>query len=138
MLDTQYINNGVNSPAESGLTISTITNEMIPIKYFFFKIPNMKGAFLRGMASGSIRDPDSGSRTFSGTGGATGDNIGSYQADEFASHKHDTTASIDGSVGSPYTFQAYGDTGVNAISVGYSGGSETRPKNIYCIYIIKY
>lgn len=44
-----------------------------------FSLPDCRGMFLRGVASGSGNDPDRASRTASATGGNTGDNVGSKQ-----------------------------------------------------------
>ncbi len=97
-----------------------------------FNLPDYRGRFLRGLDNSSGNDPDVSARI-------KGDpitKIGSYQDDAFAKHNH--TASY-GSVilmnqGAQYgTYIQSGST-----TTGYSGGSETRPKNVYVNYIIKY
>ncbi len=113
-----------------------------------FNLPDLRGLFLRG-----VDDPDGeGGETPAGKdldaslrinikkGGNTGmtkDAVGSLQDDKFKEHKHSFTASVgrkksDGSydrwVGSP---SSSGETGL-------IGGGETRPKNAYVNYIIKY
>ena len=71
-----------------------------------------------------------------------GNSVGSYQADQLASHTHAT----------PYPYPALNNNGYTAhdgsggfpgamsffSSVNATGGTETRPKNVYVNYIIKY
>ena len=103
-----------------------------------FKTPDLRGLFLRGVDNGAGKDPDKDSRTASAQNGNTGDKVGSYQEDAFKSHAHQL----------PYTDfnQAKGDNGDRRGTFDESqshqnslttGGSETRPKNIYVNYIIK-
>jgi len=81
------------------------------------------------------RDPDAGSRGFLYPGGNIKDNIGSYQDDEFRSHNHNFYI---------WTTKRGGDTNFNAVGgnnlqyVSNTGGNETRPKNVYVMFIIKY
>jgi len=116
-----------------------------------FNLPNMQGVFLRGVDNGVGNDPDTASRIAPplSTGGNSGDAVGSYQADQFAAHNH-----IEGSsegVGDPreiygrvYTGGSiWGDNQYSAMNTAHAytssaGGSETRPKNVYVNYIIKY
>lgn len=70
------------------------------------------------------------------TGGAAGNAVGSVQSDMFASHRHNTNKSawsgVGGTIGS-------GNTTAGAdVFTDYVGGNETRPKNAYVNYIIKY
>src|SRR5262249_37439087 len=53
-----------------------------------FNLPDLRGLFVRGWASGVGNDPDRGSRVASRAGGATGDHVGTFQGDVFASHNH--------------------------------------------------
>lgn len=103
-----------------------------------FNIPDLRGAFLRGVDAGAGRDPDAGSRTALAPGGNTGGAVGSYQNDEFKSHIHTV-----GSMGhhwnqccNAHYDNLYGSGG--GFNTGPTGGSETRPKNVYVNYIIKY
>lgn len=102
-----------------------------------FKVPDLRGRFVRGVDSGTGRDPDAADRTVSATGGNTGDNVGSLQGDEFKEHSHNIPfANIAQSQGSDG-----GRRGVYAddypVSTSAVGGKETRPKNIYVNWIIK-
>ena len=109
-----------------------------------FNLPDMRGYFLRGADNAAgYRDPDQDQRTNQAPGGNWGNYVGSYQADMYASHTHSiiNPPNISFYVGAGGTgFQAGGDySGPNYVpSVGASGGNETRPKNVYVNYIIKY
>ncbi len=112
-----------------------------------FRVPDLRGRFLRGVDGGAGRDGDRLART-SESGGASGDSVGSVQADVFASHTHPYN--------DIYFSEAGGDTTVlnNAFGCGNNdhnnsawqlgritsatGGNETRPKNVNVNYIIKY
>lgn len=103
-----------------------------------FHTPDLRGRFLRGRDNAQGRDPDSGARTAMNTGGSVGDNIGSLQVDQFASHLHSA-------VGAPTGNEYEGGSERQAMSafngntnVSSTGGSETRPKNAYVDYFIKY
>jgi hypothetical protein len=106
-----------------------------------FHLPDLRGRFLRGVDGGMGIDPDAGSRTASNNGGNTGDNVGSIQDDEFKSHKH--SSSIDGLslwyFGANWGMNPSGWSMTTApFGINPSGGNETRPKNAYVQYIIKY
>ena len=98
-----------------------------------FNLPDLRGAFLRGVAGSSTRDPDKTTRTAMNTGGNSGNNVGSYQADELESHYH----SIIGNNGINAGGTSHGGTS-GTFNSGATGGNETRPKNAYVFYIIKY
>jgi len=106
-----------------------------------FNIPDFQGLFMRGVSYTDTDnyDADKANRTPKGSGGAN--EVGSYQPDEFAAHNH-TINSMNGTsgIGSgiyPLTGSSLG--GANPQPVSSSGGSgETRPKNVYVNYIIKY
>jgi microcystin-dependent protein len=124
-----------------------------------FNLPDLRGRFLRGVAAGSVNDPDRASRTAANTGGNTGDAVGSVQADGFQSHAHisgmyaldsrfDVYASVGVSAGS-----SYGSTNGSSLSAvtsypitdAASGGiggtprasTESRPKNVNVNYLIR-
>lgn len=103
-----------------------------------FNLPDLRGLFLRGVDGLAGRDPNVTSRTALNTGANTGNNVGSYQADEFKSHNHylyNRTASSGNYVG--YAAGGLG-TDFGGYYSGSTGGSETRPKNAFVYYIIKY
>lgn len=98
-----------------------------------FVLPDFRGVFIRGADNRTVanggRDPD-GIRQ-----------IGSYQEDGFKEHNHNTSVyscpdTYRGAGGnSGAWFYPYG--GGNVTQTDYSGGNETRPKNIALMYIIK-
>ena len=114
-----------------------------------FHLPNLHGQFLRGVSENESQDPDRSKRK--NISGVVGPNIGSYQDDAFQGHKH-TGYSIEG-YGNGNT-RGYDSTneGVHSrpiqdwqTGIGELGAyglpkisSETRPKNVYVNFIIKY
>jgi len=119
-----------------------------------FNLPDLRGLFLRGVngtrtnftqVSTNLVDPDVLLRTSGLAGGNSGNAVGSIQLDVFGSHTHNSQyrhysgAQNGGWIppcgwggGGPYDVidQFYPTTS--------SGGNETRPKNAYVNYIIKY
>lgn len=99
-----------------------------------FNLPDLRGEFIRGFDNGAGNDPDAGGRTSRGdTPATTGDNVGTKQADEFESHTHLEVGAGGSVIGAGASF------GVNTQQTGATGGSnfETRPRNVYMMYIIK-
>jgi hypothetical protein len=106
-----------------------------------FNLPDLRGMFLRGangsQGSTNYWDPDVSSRTNEFAGGNVGNAVGSVQMDQFASHAHTfpsggwmVNPGNPGAAGSGYPSGNY--------PTSSSGGNETRPKNVYVNYIIKY
>lgn len=110
-----------------------------------FNVPDLRGYFLRGQDDGAGRDPDSTDRTNRGDG-TSGDNIGTKQNDEYKSHNHGVLKIVNNSigefinpkisVGTPPAFEKYIESSTPDKNINYSGGEETRPKNIYVRYLI--
>lgn len=100
-----------------------------------FNVPDYRGEFLRGWNHSATTDPDAATRTDRGDG-TTGDAVGTKQADQFKSHTHSTTvtSSADSAGGSGATPAHYAP----GSTTGAAGGNETRPKNIYVLWCIKY
>lgn len=110
-------------------------------------LPDLRGMFLRGdngARSDGRQDPDKNSRTSMKTGGNTGStpiNVGSYQGDAFENHTHTYNTRLTyinrGSSGGQAAVRYQDQT---ATTSGASNGpsSETRPRNAYVHYIIKY
>ena len=124
-----------------------------------FNVPELRGFFLRGVDNGQGVDIDAASRTALIAGGNTGDMVGTYQIDKFKSHNHGISdpghnhsysdsynnADVsdnanDRAIGSPSASSTTRTTSSSGsgISLGAEGGSDTRPKNVYVLYIIKY
>jgi microcystin-dependent protein len=125
-----------------------------------FNLPDLRGRFLRGTDGTAGNDPNKTSRTAMAAGGATANNIGSVQNDQMQSHKH---FSMDPALAPPgkayqnlvpalaaflYEVPGYGNVANGTyvtsppIVDGTNGtpriGLETRPKNAYVNYIIKF
>lgn len=87
-----------------------------------FNIPDLRGEFIRGFDNGRGID--------------SGRNLGSSQDDEFRSHTH--TVKNYGST----PFDAFGGDGASlnrgSKETEFSGGNETRPRNIAMMYCIKF
>lgn len=131
-----------------------------------FKLPDLRGRFLRGTDDGSGIDPDASAR-FALDGGNTGDAVGTYQTDEFFSHNHNGATVNDGahahsirgersgaaSAGGDDIILDLDNNGIVSADFGNStetdgvhshnfttnltGGAETRPENAAVLYIIK-
>lgn len=104
-----------------------------------FDVPDMRGLFVRGWANGESEDPDRASRTNRGDG-TTGDNIGTLQSDTNKSHTHSYNDPVIGShagLKSDSHGTAVEYPTVNGGGTGSEGGTESRPKNIAMMYIIR-
>lgn len=78
-----------------------------------FKVPDLRGVFLRGVDGGRNFDADRNSRVASNPGGNSGDAVGSYQGDAVSGHTH--------------TFSASGTTGAAGDhNHGVNGGAGQR------------
>lgn len=108
-----------------------------------FRVPDLQGLFLRGVDGTANRDPDKASRSAIAPGGNGGMNVGSYQEDQFKSHVHNADPN---NKFMEFRYQAAEYSGWqsagNSVNLRDAtqpaGGSETRPKNAYVNYIIKY
>ncbi len=122
-----------------------------------FRVPELRGMFIRGLDTGATRDVDVLARA-SLNAGLTGANIGSYQADAVQEHNHPIGGCYQGNQQSGYTPRGGmpgvadscfkdGDAtyqatwAVPTIIKGVNGArtsTETRPKNIAMNYIIRF
>ncbi|MCP4134598.1 MAG: hypothetical protein GY754_26730 [bacterium] len=105
-----------------------------------FNVPDLRGIFLRGVDGGVGRDPNAGLRSAMNPGGNTGNAVGSFQLDELMTHSHSTVQMISDHYvdGVDSTTTHSGDHHNQPRPTGSFGGNETRPKNAYVNYIIKY
>jgi hypothetical protein len=105
-----------------------------------FNAPDLRGVVPRGVDGAAGRDPDKASRTAFATGGNAGALVGTYEADMYASHNHSMTFYYDlyeqGQNGAPSN-SGYGP-GNGGYGTNYSGGNETRGKNAYVTYCVKF
>jgi microcystin-dependent protein len=88
-----------------------------------FRIPDLRGEFVRGWDNG--RGVDSGR------------GIGTFQADEIKSHSHPIAESSGGAGNGGINSSFASDQAVN-VSTQAAGGTETRPRNIAALACIKY
>ena len=112
-----------------------------------FRLPDYRGYFLRMTDMGSGNDPDASSRKL--TDGTTSNDIGSIEQDALQQHQHSVP-----NPGPPTSPAGAGATpAVIQVSQTLSGeptdnllqppgtvrtSSETRPKNVYVYYLVKY
>jgi microcystin-dependent protein len=105
-----------------------------------FNVPDLRGRFPRGVDGFAGNDPDKLSRIASNIGGLAGNNVGSLQEDIFGSHSHRPPNQSNGGGINGWVMSAVSNSGPTSgsYSTSVAGGNETRPKNIYVNYIIKY
>ncbi len=111
-----------------------------------FNLPDLRGLFLRGVDNSrdhgpSGQDPDAANRQPIKTGGNPGNAVGSFQLDAFASHDHEVLPRLSGydpAQGNWLQGTANKPASYGSAMTGPRGGSETRPRNAYVNYIIKY
>lgn len=104
-----------------------------------FRVPDLRGLFLRGWDQGGVRDPDYSSRGSLQPNGTQGNSVGSYQTDLVGGHHHDSGVRLhdsfpEGDSGGGSHLGRTSDT--QNFSTGSAGGAETRPKNVYVMYCI--
>lgn len=105
-----------------------------------FNIPDYRGSFLRGFASGQATDPDRSTRTNRGDG-TTGDNVGTKQVDQIKSHNHTAPATfnfVTQKAGQGPNDYPGGSQLSTQNATALSGGNETRPTNIYVMWCVKF
>jgi hypothetical protein len=106
-----------------------------------FKLPDLRGVFLRGVSYDSGKDPDVDERTVNGEGEKN--NVGSFQKDVFTEHYHligrSSVGDGGGLLGGDLNYMLGGKHKTEGAKYGNdeSGGKETRPKNVYVNYIIR-
>ena len=124
-----------------------------------FRVPDLRGRFVRGVDYEAGRDPDADKRT-SENDGNSGDRVGSVQDGNFQEHTHMQRSLQRYGDADKWKFKKSGgarraDNGIHGDNEQHmyhiytndapkavfpncsSGGKETRPKNIYVNWIIK-
>ena len=105
-----------------------------------FNIPNYRGLFLRGVDGNTGRDPDASKRTPSKNG--TKDGVASLQEDALQIHQHsyqlvsETTGGAENKAA--MLVESATNFTTNPLNSEARTSQETRPKNVYVYYIIKY
>ncbi len=92
-----------------------------------FNVPDLRGEFVRGWDDSRGVD--------------AGRGIGSWQADDFKSHAHEQRHGYYQSSDFYDSSSAYGNNGgwvAETAPWQYTGGAETRPRNVALMYVIKY
>lgn len=113
-----------------------------------FKVPDLRGFFLRGVTTDELRDPDYTSRKHPdparGTEPAPAGQVGSRQDQQLLNHVHnwDYHKHWIGHTGNDIVVQLENDS-ANSDAIKLmpttnkdGGGNETRPKNVYVYYLI--
>jgi rhizosphere induced protein len=108
-----------------------------------FRLPDLRGRFLRGLGAGSGLDPDEVERV-DYAGRKVGGLVGSYQNDALEVHHHEfvSTGNRDYARNGTYwgeDFRSPNDASSRTTSqpIGAKVSSETRPKNAAVLYIIR-
>jgi microcystin-dependent protein len=107
-----------------------------------FNLPDFRGMFPRGTDPTGINDPDYTYRT-SANSGNTGGKVGSIQADGMSDHTHSITfragagATTPEAPGGGGTYN-YNSNGMSSVSGITNITTESRPKNVYVNFIIKF
>lgn len=105
-----------------GQAFNPATYPLLALAYPSHALPDLRGEFIRGWDNGRGIDPGRG--------------LNSLQLDEYRSHNHPgTTVGTLGAAGSIEEARAYPDW--NLSGVGFSGGAETRPRNIAFNFICR-
>jgi len=109
----------------------------------YFKLPDLRGQFLRGVDHGAGVDPDAKDRQPIAPGGNSGDKVGSKQDDAMQQHHHfepERKAFLGNGLnpnGQEITFAVNDNLPIEQNVKEAKTSSETRPKNIAVNWIIK-
>lgn len=118
----------------------------------FFNLPDLRGQFLRGWNDTTNIDPDASTRFAKFSGGNSGNKVGTFQNAVFEKHNHGGGNHIHPFNGDVFFHQTGSWKDLNNTTgegnssafppsgniINMEGGSETRPKNAFVNYIIKY
>jgi microcystin-dependent protein len=105
-----------------------------------FKVPDYQGLFLRGVNDKANNDPDVSSRKPPSPNG-TNEGVGSMQEDALQEHQHEYVllSATTGGTENKAAMLVDGATNTTSkLTQGRISKKETRPKNVYVYYIIKY
>lgn len=101
---------------------------------------DMRGYFSRAWDNGATVDPNAADRTAPGTGTITGDHASTFEQDAFLQHDHGLDFSINQQIipGDKPPAVTVINTASTSKTNEEADGKETRPKNIYELYTIKW
>lgn len=105
-----------------------------------FNIPDMRGLFIRGwnhQRSDEWKDPDAEHRTEISPGGTSGNHVGTKQQHQIQEHDHQFKTGTERGYCCGGASSGNFKHGICA-RTECTGGNETRPQNIYMMFIIKY
>lgn len=117
-----------------------------------FKVPDLRGRFVRGWNNLASNDPDAAARAASAPGGASGDHVGSLQDSAVGPHIHHYAASevTGGTAGGPAGgrliattpagstfYTSYVPDLTDSMGQPQPYRTETRPTNVALSYLIK-
>lgn len=104
-------------------------------------LPDMRGYFSRSWDNGASIDPDASTREKLGLGNITGDHVGTVEEDIFYEHLHSLSFSptniLPGKDGAAKGVVSM-DTKTAKTGAEDKSGKETRPKNIFELFTIKW
>ena len=113
-----------------------------------FRLPDLRGLFLRGVDAGGKHDADVSKRTAIAPGGNQTNRVGSFQADGIPSHSHEFDLATFGETEQqgdnsrhfvPKGIRINGNPVKNpTLGVPEGAVRETRPKNAYVHYLVRF
>jgi hypothetical protein len=126
---------GINVNVLSSYNMEDVRHyTLFKINQYQYAVPDAQGMFLRNYDPTGLWDFDNLTR-WSTVTGLTGPNLGTFEYSQLLSHYHEVFAVVAPAINN----LALGpDTLVANTATGNTGGSETRPVNMYVNYYIKY
>lgn len=105
-----------------------------------FRVPDLRGTFVRGVDDGANRDPDADKRRAAAGGGNAGDRVGSVQDDALGRHEHAVPhlpTTLHWAVDEAHRYDVAQWNGGDG-TTGTTGAAETRPRNVALHFIIRF
>ncbi len=109
-----------------------------------FRLPDLRGRFVRGVDNAAGRDPDRAARVAGATGGLAGDAVGSVQSFATQNHTHVVDqGALHNAAYCPGSFGFVGSGGCTPVSFNTTlinqtdPNGETRPANVNVNYLIR-